>query len=98
MRRLVLPSWQPSAVLLAVQLIGVLLYPFMTGAAGRAALSLFGLVVLILAVRAVEATPALTWISLLLGLPILILTLIQIAGPLDPPPLLAYSVLLATFY
>jgi len=98
MRRLILPSWQPSAVLLAVQLFGVLLYPFLTGSAGRALLSLFGLVVLVLAVRAVEATPALTWISLLLGLPILVLTLIQIAGPLDPPPLLAYSVLLATFY
>jgi hypothetical protein len=98
MRRLVLSSWQPSAVLLAVQLIGVLLYPFMTGSVGRAALSLFGLIVLILAVRAVEASPALTWISLLLGLPILVLTLIQVAGPLDPPLLLAYSVLLAAFY
>jgi hypothetical protein len=98
MRRLIIPSWQPSAVLLAVQLTGVLLYPFMDGPAGRAALSLFGLVVLVLAVRAVEATPALTWISLLLGMPILILTLIQVAGPLDPPLLFAYSTLLAIFY
>jgi hypothetical protein len=98
MRRLILESWQPSAVLLAVQLIGVLLYPFMDGPAGRAALSLFGLVVLLFAVRAVESTPALTWVSLLLGLPILVLTLIEVAGPLDPPLLLAYSILLAAFY
>ena len=98
MRRLILPSWQPSAVLLAVQLFGVLLYPFMDGPAGRAALSLFGLLVLGFAVRAVEATPALTAVSVLLGVPILVLTLIEVAGPLDPPLLLAQSVLLAGFY
>ena len=52
---------QPSAVLLAVQLVGVLLYPFMDDSViGRAALSVFGLVVLFLAVRTVQATPALT--------------------------------------
>src|SRR5919106_471403 len=46
----------PSAVLLVVQLLGVLLYPFMdTSPVGRAALSLFSLVVLVLAVRAVRA-------------------------------------------
>jgi hypothetical protein len=42
MRRVIAPSWHPSAVLLTVQLLGVLLYPFMDGPAGRAALSLFG--------------------------------------------------------
>src|SRR6476646_9807303 len=61
---------QPSAVLLAVQLIGVLLYPFMDESPiGRATLSLFGLIVLFLAVRAVRATPALTVIAVLLGIP-----------------------------
>ncbi|MFL5726791.1 MAG: ion channel [Chloroflexota bacterium] len=98
MRRLIAPTWHPSAVLLAVQLIGVVLYPFMDGPAGRAALSVFGLVVLVFAVRAVQATPALTWISLLLGLPILLLTLVEVAGPLDPPLLLTHAVLLAAFY
>jgi hypothetical protein len=98
MRRLILPSWQPSAVLLAVQLFGVLLYPFMSGPAGRAALSLFGLVVLVFAVRAVEATPALTAISLLLGVPIVVLTVIEVLAPLSPTLLLASSVLLAAFY
>ena len=98
MRRLIAPTWHPSAVLLTVQLLGVLLYPFMDGPAGRAALSLFGLIVLVFAVRAVEATPALTAVSLLLGLPILVLTLVEIAGPLAPPLLFAYSALLAVFY
>lgn len=39
----------PSAVLLAGQLIGVLLYPFMVGfPAGRGVLSFFSLIVLVL--------------------------------------------------
>jgi hypothetical protein len=98
MRRLILPSWPPSAVLLVVQLLGVLLFPFMSGPAGRAALSLFGLLVLIFAVRAVQASPALTGVSLLLGVPILVLTLMNVATPLDDSLLLLESVLLAVFY
>src|SRR3954471_10297974 len=98
MRRVILPSWPPSAVLLAVQLLGVLLFPFMSGPAGRAALSLFGLLVLIFAVRAVQASPALTGISLLLGLPILVLTLLNLATPLDQGLVLVESLLLAIFY
>ena len=75
-----MPSWigaairHPSAVLLAAQLLGVVLYPFMDGPTGRAALSLFGIVVLVLAVWALRTTPALTWVSLLLGLPVVVLT------------------------
>lgn len=60
----------PSAVLLAVQIAAVLLYPFMEGeGAGRALFSLFGIFVLGLAVLAVRASPAFTWISLVLGIP-----------------------------
>ena len=77
--------WQrPSAVLLAAQLIGVLLYPFMDESpVGRAALSLFSLLVLFLAVRAVRASPALLWVALLLGLPIVVLTILEIVDPLN---------------
>jgi hypothetical protein len=81
-----------------VQLFGVLLYPFLEGDAGRAALSIFGLFVLVFAVRAVEATPALTWVSFILGVPILALTVLEIFQPLDDRALLALSVLLAAFY
>src|SRR5262245_43753873 len=98
MRRVFFRTWQPSAVLLGAQLVGVLLYPFLEGDAGRAALSIFGLVVLVFAVRAVEATPALTWVSFGLGIPILALTILEIGQPLDSRALLSLAVLLAAFY
>ena len=47
---------EPSAVLLAAQLLGVLVYPFMEGSVGRALFSVFGIAVLglvLLAVRSV---------------------------------------------
>ena len=90
---------QPSAVLLAVQLIGVLLYPFMDESPiGRAALSSFALVVLFLAVRAVRATPALLWVAILLGLPIVVLTILEVADPLNAQVILWSSILHAVFY
>jgi hypothetical protein len=90
---------QPSAVLLGVQLFGVLLYPFMDDSTiGRAALSSFALVVLIMAVRAVQATPALLWISVLLGLPIVGLTIMEVLDPLNQQVILWSAVLHALFY
>jgi len=64
--------------LLAVQLAGVLVYPFVeSGHAGRALFSVLGIVILALVVLAVHRTPALTWVSILLGLPATVLLLIQ---------------------
>ena len=89
----------PSAVLLAVQLIGVLLYPFMDESPiGRAALSTFALFVLFLAVRAVQATPALVWISVFLGLPIVVLTILEVIDPLNAQVIFWSSVLHAVIY
>ena len=89
----------PSAVLLTAQLLGVVLYPFMdTSAAGRAMLSLFSLVVLVLAVWAVRTTPALTWVSVLLGLPVVALTLLEGFNPTNRPVVLSSAVLHAAFY
>jgi hypothetical protein len=69
---------EPSAVLLAVQLAGVLLYPFMEGSGGsRALFSVFGIAVLGLVVLAVRSTPALTWVGVMLGVPATVLLLIQ---------------------
>jgi hypothetical protein len=69
---------EPSAILLAVQLAGVLLYPFMeNGSTGRALFSVFGIVVLALVVLAVRSSPALTWVSVMLGVPATLLLLIQ---------------------
>ena len=86
-------------MLLATQLLGVLLFPFLEGIAfGPAVLSTFALVILFLAVRAVQATSALTWISVLLGVPIVLLTILEVVDPDNQPVLLASSVLHAVFY
>jgi hypothetical protein len=81
---------EPSALLLAAQLLGVLLYPFMEGLeAGRALFSVFGIAILGLVVLAVRTTPGLTWVSLLLAAPATVLLIIQaITGSDD---LLPYS-------
>jgi Ion channel len=90
---------EPSAVLLLVQLLGVLLYPFMDeSSVGRAALSLFSVVVLVVAVRTVRSTPALTWVSVVLGAPIVALTLLEITDPSNTTLVLWSSLLLAAFY
>ena len=69
---------EPSAILLAAQLAGVLLYPFMESSdAGRAIFSLFGILVLGLVLLAVRSSPAHTWVAVLLGLPATCLLLIQ---------------------
>jgi hypothetical protein len=69
---------EPSAILLAAQLSGVLLYPFMEGnGVGRALFSIFGIAILGLVVLAVRSSPAWTWLGLLLGVPATILLLIQ---------------------
>ncbi|MDX6701655.1 MAG: hypothetical protein QOF26_1881 [Baekduia sp.] len=69
---------EPSALLLAAQLAGVLLYPFMEGhGVGRALFSVFGIAVLGLVVLAVQSTPALTWVGVLLGIPATVLLLLQ---------------------
>jgi hypothetical protein len=97
---LVATLWRhPSAVLLAVQLLGVVLYPFMgESPTGRAALSLFALVVLVVAVRAVRATPAWSWVVIGLLLPVAVLTILEALYPTDVTILLWSSVLHAAFY
>lgn len=95
------PDWtrHPSAVLLAVQLLGILVYPFLgEQTAGRAGLGVLGLVVLVLAVSAVRATPALSWVSFLLGGPVLVLTIIEAVRPDLDGVVLASGVLHAAFY
>ena len=89
----------PSGVLLAAQLIAVLAYPF-TGdtAVGRGVLGVFGLFVLAVAVWAVRATPALTWIAITLGIPVMILTVLEALYPGNEALRLWSSILHALFY
>ena len=75
---------EPSAILLAAQLAGVLLYPFMEGSdVGRALFSVFGIAILGLVVLAVRSTRGLTRVTLLLGAPATVLLLIQAATRSD---------------
>lgn len=88
----------PSAGLLFVQLLGVLLYPWMEGTAlGRALFGAFGLVVLGMALHVVKRSPTQTWVAVLLALLVLTLSFIDI---LKPSPVLEWliAILEAAFY
>jgi len=81
---------EPSAILLAAQLAGVLLYPFMEDSgAGRALFSLFGIAILGLVLLAVRSSPAWTWFGVLLAIPAGVLLVIQAVTGSDE--LLPYS-------
>lgn len=74
----------PSAVLLLVQLLGVLVYPAMEGSrGGRVAFEILGIAVLVLAVFSVRSTPGLTWVSIGLGVPAVALSLVDVFRPTD---------------
>src|SRR4051794_13610905 len=81
---------EPSAVLFAVQLGGLLVYPFVEGRGPqRALVSVFGILVLALVVLAVRASPGLTWVGILLGVPATALLVVQAVTGEDT--LLPYS-------
>ncbi len=68
----------PSAVLLAAQLLGIMVFPFTdSGGPGRTIVSVFGLFVLALAVLAVNRTPSTRFVAWSLGAPVLILTVAE---------------------
>jgi hypothetical protein len=73
-----LTSRHPSAILLLVQLTGMLLYPFLEGTqAGLVVFNAFGVTVLTLTTRMVQRTPGLTWISGSLATVIIVLLVLQ---------------------
>jgi hypothetical protein len=89
-------------VLLVAQLIGILGYPFLEGRAddqlGTLALSLFGLLVLTLAVRVVRASPAVTWVAVVIGIPTVIMTVVDVLTRDEQPWHLYSDLLHAVFY
>ena len=88
----------PSAALLLVQLLGVVLYPLMeTTAGGHAAFGAFGIVVLGISLRVVRRSPWLTWLAVLLALPIVALSVLNVVAP-DPRLLVVTAALEAVFY
>jgi hypothetical protein len=69
---------QPSAVLLAAQAAGLLLYPFMeSNDTGRGLFSVFGILILALVVLTVRSSPAANWFVVALGIPASVLLLVQ---------------------
>ena len=90
LRWLVTARRHPSALLLAVQLLGLLLYPAMDQLDwGRALFGAFGIVVLLLAVWVVKRGPALGWVARCLAMPAVMLSLA--AAILGQPVLAAMS-------
>ena len=72
----------PSAGLLIVQLLGVVLYPLMESSPrGRTLFGLFGLIVLGLALWVVRRGPWLTWLGVTLAFPVVVLSLITAVSP-----------------
>ncbi len=83
-----MPRWKwllrehPSAFLLAGQVLGMLVLPMLdTFKHGRPAISVFGLALALLAIATVRSTPALTWVSGLIGLPALVLEIWSAVSP-----------------
>lgn len=89
----------PCADLLLIQLVGILVYPFLSDQPlGRAIFSILALFVLVLAVMAVRMTPALSWISAILGLPVVVLTIWEAISPGAESVVLWSSLFHAAFY
>src|SRR4051812_20539795 len=88
----------PSAVLLVVQLLGVLIYPFIeTGGIGALIFEVFGALVLALAIWATRESPGPTWIAVTLAVTA---SGLSIADEIHPVPAVdaASAVLHALFY
>ena len=70
----------PSAILLVVQLLGMLLYPFIEATPnGHLVFNTFGMVVLGFTTRMVRRTPGHAWVSASIALPVIVLLGVQMA-------------------
>src|SRR5262245_54825375 len=98
MRLAMLPVKHPCAVLLFVQILGILLYPLMDDAsAQRALFGVISLLVLGAALYVVKRGPWLTGFALVLALPVVVLS-IWLAFDFDPRIMLIMAALEAVFY
>lgn len=88
----------PSLGLLLVQLLGIVLYPWMeTTPGGRALFGAFGLLVLGVALRVVRRTPWLTWLALMLAAVVVVLSVVHTIAPHPALPV-AIAVVESVFY
>ncbi len=74
----------PSAVLLITQLVGIMLYAFIDesdpASTGRPVVTLFGMLVVVLALAVVRATPTNTWLGIVIGVPTVVATIVDWAA------------------
>lgn len=90
---------QPSAVLVLVQLLAIVLLPWVESESwGRAAIAGLSLVAVTFGIWTVRSTPALTWLALLIGLPAFFLEVWSVMDPSNTPVTFAAHMLLAVFY
>jgi hypothetical protein len=88
----------PSAGLLLVQLVGILLYPWMEAAPrGRALFGAFGLLILGGALRVVRRSPWLTWLGVVLGVVVVTLSAVHAVAPHPALPI-AIAAVQSVFY
>jgi hypothetical protein len=75
----------PSAVLLIAQLLGIVLNAFVdeapSNSLGRLILNVFGMLVVVLALGVVRATPAYTWLGVTIGVPAVLVSIIVTVVP-----------------
>ncbi|MCW2710282.1 MAG: Ion channel [Marmoricola sp.] len=89
----------PSALLLMAQLLAVLAYPFLDSTrVGSAILGVISMVAVGLALWVVRRTPALTFIAVALGVPALVMTVLEAAMPGATWVVLTSALLHAPFY
>jgi Ion channel len=92
------PVKHPCAVLLFVQILGILIYPLMEDtSAERALFGVIGLLVLGAALYVVKRGPWLTGFAVMLALPVVVLS-IWLAFDFDPRRMLIMAALEAMFY
>jgi hypothetical protein len=89
----------PSAVLLFAQLFAVLLYPYLDDStAGRAALGVVQIAIVLIALYAVRRTPTLTWVGVLLAPPAMVFTVLEAISPTNEAIVLGSAIVHAPFY
>ncbi len=89
----------PSGVLLLAQLAAILAYPFIgVTTPGRVTIGVLGMLIVLIAVWAVRATPALTWVALLLGLPSLVFTVWEALAPANAAVIVVSALFHVPFY
>ena len=97
LRLIVRTRRHPSAILLLVQLAGMVLYPFLEQTEfGHIAFNAIGILILTFTIRMVHRTPGHTWVSVALAVPIVALLSAQML--LDRPSLQAWSSGLEAFF